>query len=175
VKRTTIAIVILALAAAAALFLVSFFAPSPHEDKNQVQTQTQKGTREIFLYYYSPEIDRDAAGNVMCSRTGLVRVKRQIAVTPTPIQDAINLLLKGELTDTEKATGLTTEFPLAGLELKGANLANGGLTLEFSDPQNKTNGGSCRAAVLWFQIEATAKQFNGVNEVKFIPEALFQP
>ena len=30
-------------------------------------------------------------------------------------------------------------------------------------------------AILWFQIEATAKQFSNVTSVRFMPEELFQP
>ena len=132
-------------------------------------------TRQISLYYYNPENDKDESGNIMCSPAGLVAVEREVAVTQTPIQDAVNLLIKGELTDEEIAAGITTEFPLAGLELKGANLADGVLTLEFADPQNKTGGGSCRVGILRAQIEATAKQFEGVGDARFIPEELFQP
>lgn len=132
-------------------------------------------TRQILLYYYSPENDKDELGNIMCSPAGLVAVGREIAFTPTPIQDAVNLLIKGELSEAEIAAGIATEFPLEGLALKGANLADGVLTLEFDDPQNKTGGGSCRVGILWAQIEATAKQFDGVNEARFIPEELFQP
>lgn len=118
---------------------------------------------------------KDASGNILASRKGLVAVDRQIPVTNTPIQDTIKLLLLGNLTQAERNQGITTEYPLPGVELKGANLRNGVLTLEFADPQNKTGGGSARVSVLWFQIEATAKQFPGVSEVKFIPEELFQP
>lgn len=132
-------------------------------------------TREIYLYYYNPDNDKDEAENLMCSPAGLVAVSREIAITQTPIQDAINLLIKGELSENEAAAGITTEFPLEGLALAGANLADGVLTLEFSDPQNKTSGGSCRAGILWAQIEATAKQFDGVNQARFAPEDLFQP
>jgi spore germination protein GerM len=132
-------------------------------------------TREIFLYYYNPDNDKDEAGNLMCSPAGLVVAKHEIAATQTPIQDAINLLIKGELSEDEAAAGITTEFPLDGLALKGANLADGVLTLEFDDPQNKTGGGSCRVGILRAQIQATAKQFAGVDEVRFIPEELFQP
>jgi len=132
-------------------------------------------TREIFLYYYNPDNDKDEAQNLMCSPAGLVAVKREIAITQTPIQGAIHLLLKGKLSADEAAAGITTEFPLAGLELKGANLANGVLTLDFNDPRNMTGGGSCRVGILRAQIEATAKQFAGVNEVRVIPEELFQP
>lgn len=131
--------------------------------------------RSIKLYYYDSSRDQDASGNIMCSRNGLVAVDRNIPLTKTPIQDAIKLLLKGELTSQESAQGITTEYPLSGVELKSASLENGVLTLTFADPQNKTGGGSCRVGILWFQIEATAKQFTGVSSVRFMPEELFQP
>ena len=59
--------------------------------------------------------------------------------------------------------------------IKGASLKDEVLTLEFNDPNGKTVGGSCRVGILWFQIEATAKQFPEVKEVRFLPEELFQP
>jgi len=131
----------------------------------------------VKLYYYNPNLDRDETGNILCSRKGLVAVERKIPLSKTPIQDTIKLLLKGQenLTEAEKALGITTEYPLEGFSLKGASLKNGILTLEFEDPNYKTGGGSCRVGILWFQIEATAKQFSEVQEVKFLPEELFQP
>lgn len=134
-----------------------------------------KETRTIKLYYYNPELDKDESDNVMCSRNGLVSVDREIAVTKTPIQDAIKLLLSGQITEQEKSQGIGTEYPLDGFSLKGASLKDGVLTLEFSDPSNKSVGGSCRVGILWFQIEATAKQFSEVQQVRFLPEDIFQP
>lgn len=131
--------------------------------------------RNVKIYYYSSDKDKDANGNIQCSKQGLAVVDRQIPISQTPIQDTIKILMQGQLTLEEKSQGISTEYPLAGVELKGANLKEGVLTLEFSDPQNKTGGGACRAGILWFQIEATAKQFEGVKSVKFIPEELFQP
>ena len=132
-------------------------------------------TRTIKLYYYNYELDRDESGNIACSRNGLVSVKREIPITQTPIQDAIKLLLLGELTEEERVQGIDTEYPLEGLSLKSASLKDGVLTLEFDDPNNKTVGGSCRVGILWFQIEATAKQFSEVKQVRFLPEEIFQP
>ena len=132
-------------------------------------------TRTVRLYYYNQELDEDESGNISCSRAGLVPLEREIPLTKTPIQDAIQLLLQGELTEAEKASGIITEYPLEGFSLKGASLNDGVLTLEFNDPNNKTGGGSCRVGILWFQIEATAKQFPEVEQVRFIPEELFQP
>src|SRR3989344_51479 len=129
----------------------------------------------VKLFYYNSELDKDIEGNIQCSRQGLVPVARVIKRTQTPIQDTVRLLLRGEITQEEKVQGVTSEFPLEGVSLTGASLKNGTLTLAFSDPQNRTSGGSCRAGILWFQIEATAKQFSEVQSVTFMPEELFQP
>lgn len=147
------------------------------QNADEVRIPITFGTkgRAVQLYYYSPNKDKDASGSLLCSRQGLVAVARQIPLTNTPIQDTIKLLLQGKVTEGEKLHGVSTEYPLSGLELKSANQVNHSLTLEFVDPQNKTGGGSCRVGVLWFQIEATAKQFPGITEVIFKPEELFQP
>ncbi len=134
--------------------------------------------RKILLYYYNQEKDKDEKGNIRCSRDGLVAIEREIPVSKTPIQDTINLLLKGKenLTQNDIERGITTEYPLEGLRLKSANLKEDGtLILEFEDPLNRTGGGSCRVGILWSQIEETAKQFPEVKKVRFLPEALFQP
>ena len=144
-------------------------------DELRIPVNFQAATRTIKLYYYNQELDKDESGNISCSRAGLVPLEREIAWSKTPIQDAINILLKGELTEAERAGGITTEYPLEGVSLKGASLNEGVLTLEFNDPNNRTGGGSCRVGILWFQIEATAKQFPEIEQVKFIPEELFQP
>ncbi len=132
-------------------------------------------TKTIKLYYYNYEMDKDEFGNTACSRNGLTPVERKIPITQTPIQDTIKLLLLGGLTEEERAQGIDTEYLLEGLSLKGASLKDSVLTLEFDDSKNRTVGGSCRVGILWFQIEATAKQFAEVQQVRFLPEEIFQP
>ena len=144
-------------------------------DELRVPVLFAEEIKKINLYYYNPETDKDSSGNIMCSRNGLAAVEREMPVTKTPIQDAIKLLLLGQLTEQEKSQGISTEYPLEGFSLKGASLKDGVLTLEFDDSQNKTVGGSCRVGILWFQIEATAKQFPEVQQVRFLPEEIFQP
>jgi hypothetical protein len=149
-----------------------------YDDELRVPVFLEKATQAqqiVELFYYNPDLDKDETGNTMCSRQGLVGIKRKIPITQTPIQDTVRLLLKGELTQAERALGITTEYPLAGLELTGASLKDGVLTLQFNDPQNKTSGGSCRVGILWFQIEKTCQQFSQVTSVRFMPEELFQP
>ena len=143
--------------------------------KNMVIQKTSQQLRNVKLYYYNPDLDKDETGNILCGRNGLVSVEREIPITKTPIQDAIKLLILGNLTSAEKSQGITTEYPLQGLTLKAASLNDGILALTFDDPNNKTGGGSCRVGILWFQIEATAKQFSEVSSVRFMPEELFQP
>lgn len=133
-----------------------------------------KNITTVKLYYYNPALDQ-GLGGTQCSKAGLSPVSRIIPLTMTPIQDAVKLLLRGELSNEERAQGITSEFPLQGLTLQTASLHTGELTLTFLDPNNKTSGGSCRVNILRNQIEATAKQFKEVTSVRFMPAELFQP
>jgi len=135
-------------------------------------------SQQILLYYYDPELDRDASGNIQCTNAGLVPVQRKLPISlfgEALIEETIRLLIAGELTAEERGQGITTEFPIEDLVLTGATLIGGELTLSFEDPGFRTSGGACRAAILWAQIEATALQFPGVEQVRFSPEDLFQP
>jgi len=129
--------------------------------------------RPVQLFYYNPNLDKDISGNILCTNKGLVGVERQIPITKTPIQDTIKLLLDGQLNSQEKSQGIISEIT-KGLALQAASLNNDILTLTFSMNGN-IGGGSCHMGILWNQIEATAKQFPEVSEVRFIPEELFQP
>lgn len=131
-------------------------------------------TKSIQLYYYNPTLDIDGAGNILCSDKGLVPVNRELSVNYS-VEDLVNLLLQGDLPTEERSAGISTEFPLSGLVLDGSTLSDGLLTLNFSDPNNRTSGGSCRASILWAQIERTAKQYPGVSKVRFSPNSIFQP
>ncbi|MFA5013256.1 MAG: GerMN domain-containing protein, partial [Candidatus Paceibacterota bacterium] len=128
--------------------------------------------RKIDLYYYK----RSADPEITCGSSAVLPVEREIPLTPTPIQDAINLLIKGELTAAEKAEGFSTEFPNKDFKLLGVNLdSNGVLTLAFTEVPGFTGGGSCRISILANQIIKTAEQFPEVKQVVFMPESLFQP
>lgn len=129
----------------------------------------------IKLFFYDEARDRDASGNVLCSSKGLVSVNRTIPSTQTPLTVAVRELLEGPTAAERSQHGLDTEFPLSGVTLTSASIANGVATLTFSDPQNRTGGGSCRIGVLLAQIEATAKQFASVNSIRIQPSTAFQP
>lgn len=152
---------------------------SEHDDSIEIPIQfaatTTQANRDVLLYYYNPSLDKDAQGNILCSANGLVGVTRTIPRTLTPLQDTLNLLISGNLTTIEKATGITTEYPLSNFTLKSASIKNKVLTVYFNDPENKTTGGSCRVSILRSQIEKTALQFPEITEVHILPEELFQP
>lgn len=134
--------------------------------------------QKISLFYYDPDLDLDANGNIQCSADGLAPVPREVAGNLSGerlIEETIKLEMAGELSSDERSQGLTTEYPLEGVTLDKVALDNGVLTLTFSDPNQLTSGGACRASILWLQIEQTALQFDEVQEVHFQPEDLFQP
>lgn len=132
-----------------------------------------RGVWPTYMYFYNPTLDTDDTGTILCSEKGLVRVPRLIQDASPEL--AVRELLMGKLLDDERRAGMTTEFPLEGVSLASADLDDGILTLTFDDPNNKTSGGSCRVSVLRAQIEATAKQFDDVREVKIMPESVLQP
>lgn len=143
-----------------------------------VACEPQQDTRQISLYYYDPSLDQDASGNILCSEAGLVAVQRELPVSlvgDALIEETIRQLISGELTEGERALGITTEFPLEGLVMESAALRDGELTLSFEDPNFASSGGACRVTVLRAQVEATARQFLDVVQVRFIPDELFQP
>lgn len=131
--------------------------------------------KQALLYFYNPNIDKDQSGNILCSEKGLTPVTRDINESDYHLASVLNLLISGSITEAEKATGLTTEFPLSGLQLLSATLSGTDLLLTFEDLSHKSSGGSCRISILRAQIEATARQFPEVKAVKFAPDEVFQP
>lgn len=140
-------------------------------DLNINWEESQEQKTKVQLYYYNQLEDKD----IECGHKYVLPVEREIPLTQTPIQDTINLLIKGEITEQEKQAGFTTEFPNKDFKLLSANLKDGILYLEFTEVPGFTGGGSCRISILANQIIKTAKQFPGVNEVILLPESIFQP
>lgn len=127
--------------------------------------------RSVKLFYYNRKADPD----ISCSSDAVQSVEREIDLTKSPIRDTMELLISGKITSAEKEAGFVTEFPIEGLSLKGVNLKEGVLSVEFADTLNKTGGGSCKVNLLRAQIEKTAKQFEEVKEVRILPDEAFQP
>jgi len=102
----------------------------------------------VNIFYYNLERDREISSDVACSNDAVLPLARSIPLTATPIQEAINLLISGYLTDVEKIAGFTTEFPHTEFKLLGTRLLDGILTLEFTNPKDFTTGGACRVGLL---------------------------
>lgn len=126
---------------------------------------------KVNLFYYNRKLDED----ITCGADFVFPVEREIAVTGSPIKDTINLLIKGELTEEEKEQGYKTQFPDPDFKLLGVDLKDGILTLNFNEVPGFTSGGACKMRILSNEIVKTAKQFQGVKDVVFMPESLFQP
>lgn len=135
----------------------------------------EKGdTVRVHVYYYNPALDQ-GPGGAQCSPKGLVAVARVLPRSETPLADAINALLAGNVQGEETSDEAHSEFPLQDVVLKEAIIDNGVALLTFDDPQNRMVGGACRIAVLRHQIEATAMQFATVRTVRILPETILQP
>lgn len=147
-----------------------------HDDSFSIPVQfSHVPTKTVRVYLYDANKDRDQNGQILCSAKGLVAVERQIPVSETPLKDTIQVLIKEGATAADKSKGLSSEFPLPGFALTMASITGGTATLTFTDPENKTQGGSCRVNILRAQIEGTAKQFPAVSSVVIKPNTLFQP
>ena len=126
---------------------------------------------KISLFYYNQSDDKENT----CDSDYILPVERSIPQSNNQIRDAINLLLKGKLTEKEQAAGFFTEFPNEKFKLLDSSLADGKLTLKFSEVPGFTTGGSCRVGILASEIIKTAKQFPEVKKIIFDPETLFEP
>src|SRR3990167_7093892 len=134
---------ILAILAIVAGGAIWYWSASVPQDTTTFSAETWM---PITLYFYNPALDQ-GPGGVQCSKNGLVAVERIIPETTMPLTEAIKLLLRGEISDEERADGIESEFPLEGVALTSATVENGVATLTFADPQNKTGGGSCRVGI----------------------------
>lgn len=128
--------------------------------------KAKEGFRNVKLYYANEVLDQGRC-------TIVAPILREIPITNTPIQDTINLLLKGELSSQEKSQGFDTEFPHPEFKLISTNLKDGVLTLRFTEVPGFTSGGSCRLGLLYLQIKKTASQFPEVSDVNIEPT--FEP
>jgi len=165
-KKWIVFFLLIAAAAAGAIYLIgpeSFFGKRPR-------------MQNVDLYYYNKEKDTGAGGQLRCSPASVLPVERKIA-GKKPVRETLELLLKGELKDEEKAAGFQTEFPHPDFRLKSVDFDkdSGRLSIYFTRVPGFTSGGSCRTGLLHAQIKKTAGQFAGVSRVLIRPETLFQP
>ncbi len=144
--------------------------PEPASDESSVPPDGIP----VPIYFYQQATDVDQNGNLLCSRKGVVSVRRYLPPSHT-LADRIELVLGGKLTANERAQGIATEYPLAGVRLVSAVIENRKAILTFEDVLGKTRGGACRSAILWYQLEQTALSFGEVRDVEFRPSSLFQP
>jgi EmrB/QacA subfamily drug resistance transporter len=143
--------------------------------KNAVPPSSTPETQTVMLYYYNEEEDKElSGGEIGCSPEAVLPVSRTIE-SDNAIEDTIKLLISGDLTEEEKQEGFSTEFPHQGFSLVSSNLADGILTLTFTEVPGFTTGGSCRVSILSTEIIKTAEQFPQVDEVILQPDFLFQP
>jgi len=126
----------------------------------------------VELYYYKASDDKE----VSCDSDFVLPVERSVINNEDIIKNTIELLIQGNLTQSERNDGFETEFPNIDFKLLNAELSDKGtLTLTFTEVPGFTTGGSCRTGLLAAEIIKTAKQFKEVRKVVLEPESLFEP
>jgi len=128
--------------------------------------------RTVELYYYKASDDKE----VSCDSDFVLPIKRSVIDSEDIIKNTIELLIQGNLAQSERNDGFETEFPNVDFKLLNAELSEKGtLTLTFTEVPGFTTGGSCRTGLLAAEIIKTAKQFDQVRKVVLEPESLFEP
>ncbi|MGC9529910.1 MAG: hypothetical protein ACP5G2_04740 [Candidatus Bipolaricaulaceae bacterium] len=129
----------------------------------------------VQVFAYRPDVDVALHGHVACDRDAVLPLARWAPLTGPPLLAALDFLIHDGLAPWEEQAGYMSEFPLPGVALATASLAQGVLTLTIVDPENWTTGGACRIGIMRAQIEKTARQFPEVEEVHILPPTVLQP
>lgn len=126
----------------------------------------------VLLYYYNKAEDTEGTYEYKFIKP----VERKISISGDKIKSTVEALLKGGLTETEKAQGFVTEYPNPGFKLVSSKLSDrGNLTLEFTEVPGFTSGTSPRVGIIMEEILKTVRQFPEVKTIIFKPDTLFEP
>jgi|GEM_PF-1210944 len=125
----------------------------------------------ILLYYYNKADDTDGTYEYKFVKP----VVRQVS-SSNKIKTAVEMLLKGNLTEEERSQGFVTEYPNPGFKLVNSDLnENGRLVLEFTEVPGFTSGTSPQVGIMMEEILKTVRQFPEVKSIVFKPDSLFEP
>ena len=142
---------------------------------SEIELYEPSGKESFSLYYYNLEKDKEIDESIPCSADAVLPVNREVPESMNKPAEALKMLLKGEITEEEESKGFQTEFEPGKLELLSISISDGTATIEFEDDGGFTSGGSCRTGLLAAQIKKTLLQFDTIDKVVFLNEAMFQP
>lgn len=127
---------------------------------------------KVSLFYYNQGQDKENT----CDYQFVLPVEREISASGDIIKDTVELLIKGQLTQVEKANGFTTDLPNPDFKLLDSSLSDSGtLILNFTEVPGLTSGDSCKTGLLMEEILKTVRQFPQVKKIVFQPDSLFEP
>lgn len=133
--------------------------------KIPVSLKSDPNLMNIKLYFDNPKLDPE---NTNCAANDFITAS--IPKTTTPLKASIDKLISQLFTK-----DLNNKSP-KNFKLNSAVIKNGVATLNFSDPDYYSTGGSCWSGIITDMITKTAMQFPTVKSVKFSgPDYLFQP
>ncbi len=160
--------VILLILAAAGYFAYGAWQNAMRDQ--ELQNALAKG--DITLYLYDIARDTAADGTRNCSDDALVPVTRSVGAEKANINYALALTLAGDITEAERAQGLSPIFLLDYFDLTGGNFNDGVLTLRFN-PIPETTPDPCVVKLARAQIEKTLAAYPSIKRIDFEPAYLF--
>lgn len=130
--------------------------------------------QDVSLFLYNPNKDQGAKGATLCSKNGIVEVKRTVTPKNSIIKDTLEALIKGGVSADEDKKGVQSMFPYTGLTISDVSLDDSGvLSVTFGNYAAVANISACRSSISKLQLEKTALQFGQVKSVKLMPKTLF--
>lgn len=139
---------------------------------NWYEPESKEIKESVLLYYYNKAEDKEGTHEYKFIKP----VERSIPVGGDKIKSTVESLLKGGLTEQEKAQGFVTEYPNPDFKLVSSNLSDkGNLTLQFTEVPGFTSGTSPQVGIIMEEILKTVRQFPEVKTIVFKPDTLFEP
>lgn len=129
-----------------------------HDESFEMPINFDMGeTQKLKLYFNNEKLDPE----ISCNK--VFPVEREVYKTETPARRALELLLKGPLSE-EIQNGYLTSIN-SGVKIQSITINNGIAKVDFDEQLQNAVGGSCRVSAIRAQITQTLKQFPSVKSV----------
>lgn len=138
----------------------------------ETETSQEQDTNEttINLYYFNERVDNNLPENTRLNTSSVQPIQRTIASTDfeEQLEEAIRLLIQGELTENEIEDGFVAGFD--GISLESVEFNEYGIAIINLVQEDTSINGSARVILLRDAIAKTAEQFDEVRSTLIMPE-----
>lgn len=141
------------------------------QEQNKIASSTDKEDKvikEFLLYYHNLDKDKEQYDWISCNKEFILPVKRNVAISNTPIKDVFTLLFEAKLTENDLENGfIAGVFETYDFTIKSVILNNGLLKIDFYKNQNLESLSSCERSIFISSLQKTALQFTEIEKIQF--------